>query len=79
MAEILFAPVCSNCHKVIPCNIDYEEWVEPITISKLEHIKRYNITPYSCPFCEEKFERIEMPKRLPYKNTIFEINKGETK
>ena len=75
MAEILFTPVCSNCHKFLPY-VDYEEWVELITISKFEHIKRYSITPYSCPYCGEKFTRIEMPIRLPYRNTIFDINRG---
>jgi len=74
MADILFGPVCSNCHEVLPCDIDYEEVrVESTAVSVIEPIKRYNITPYSCPFCGEKFMRIEMPTRLPYRNTIFEI------
>lgn len=76
MADILFMPVCSNCYKVLPCDIDYEEVVQPVTISKFEHIKRYNITPYSCPYCGEKFIRIEMPTRLPYRNTANEISIG---
>ena len=55
-ADILFMPVCSNCGRVINCDVTYRDslYHEP------------HINPRSCPYCNCIFESIQLT--VPSKN-----------
>lgn len=64
---IEFRPVCSVCNQEIIGIIDYN--VYDIDIDNARRLDRLGvIEPMECPHCGVKFERITIPKRLPYDN-----------
>ena len=69
MADIVFAPICSNCGLPIYMDIkvedlDYMDLEASIYENKILHHRQ--ISPYMCPNCGEYFEVVKMPTRLPY-------------
>lgn len=64
-AIIRFLPVCSNCGRVIPNEIDcQEDTYQPRRNSIF--VKECTIIPHFCPFCNAEFNQITMPTRLPF-------------
>ena len=69
MADIVFAPICSNCGLPIYVDItvedlNYIDQQASIYENKILHHRR--ISPYMCPNCGAYFEVVKMPTRLPY-------------
>lgn len=64
---IEFRPVCSKCNQEINDIIDYNEYEPDIdNARRLDHLGV--IEPMMCPHCGVKFERITVPRSLPYDN-----------
>ena len=69
MADIVFAPICSNCGLPIYMDINVEDldYINSVGLSHeskiLHHIQ---ISPSVCPNCGEHFTLVKMPTRLPY-------------
>ncbi len=64
---IEFRPVCSECNRKIIGIIDYNEYALDIDNLRWPDLVGV-IKPKMCPHCGVKFERITIPKRLPYDN-----------
>ena len=69
MADIVFAPICSNCGLPIYMDIDVEDldYTKP-NVSRYEDkiLHHIQISPSICPNCKTHFECVIMPTRLPY-------------
>lgn len=69
MADIVFAPICSNCGLPIYMDIEVEN-VDHINSTVFTHqsmtLHHIRISPYVCPNCKAHFECVIMPTRLPY-------------
>ena len=75
MAEILFKPICSECGKEIKAEIDYKR-TDLKVIHMPDIIPNKEISPWCCPNCLSIFNRIVMPTKLPFDNSV---NKEVTK
>jgi len=69
MADIVFAPICSNCGLPIYMdieieNLDYIKSLEATPGSRILH--HMQINPSICPNCSTYFDSVIMPTRLPY-------------
>lgn len=79
MADIVFAPICSNCGLPIYMDINVEDldYINSVALSHeskiLHHIQ---ISPSICPNCGEHFVLVKMPTRLPYEfpNDVKKLN-----
>jgi len=60
---IKFLPVCSECGHIIRQRVDCREIP---TSGICNFIARQEIEPYQCPNCEAVFERIIMPRYVPF-------------
>lgn len=76
-ASIEFVPVCSNCKHIITDLIDFRSTVTDVLVGSPEKgmekmlAPNYQIHPYSCPNCKMIFDRIALPTKLPYDNSLF--------
>ena len=74
MADILFRPICSNCHCVIDETVDYIQYED------LDHWDKecpmYHIIPYRCNNCGSVFDSIEIPTKLPFHLSV-DLSKGD--
>lgn len=69
MADIVFAPICSNCGLPIYMNIEVEDLdylKSDVSIYKDKILHHIQISPSICPNCGKYFECVIMPTRLPY-------------
>ena len=64
---IEFRPICSECNREIIGIIDYNEYELETDNMRLEDKKRI-IDPAKCPNCGAVFQKITIPKCLPYDN-----------
>lgn len=69
MADIVFAPICSNCGLPIYMDINITD-LDYMNSFGLTHETRIlhhiQISPSVCPNCGKHFELIKMPTQLPY-------------
>ena len=69
MADIVFAPICSNCGLPIYMDIgvEYLDYINSVGVTRNSKIlHRIQISPHMCPNCGEYFTCVIMPTRLPY-------------
>lgn len=67
MADILFRPICSNCHCIIDETVDYQEIdFSSLRVDWKHYARMYHIIPYACKNCGSIFDSIEIPTKLPF-------------
>lgn len=63
--SIEFLPVCSECGHIIRERVNYDE--TPTRVGCISnYISRGEIEPHVCPNCGVVFERIILPRDLPF-------------
>lgn len=68
MADIVFAPICSNCGLPIYMDIEveYSDYLKDLLTPESKILHHIQISPSVCPNCGTYFECVIMPTRLPY-------------
>lgn len=68
MADIVFAPICSNCGLPIYMDIEVEDldYMKDVFNPKSKILHHIQISPSVCPNCGAHFTLVKMPTRLPY-------------
>lgn len=61
MANIVFLPVCSVCNAIIYDEVNYHRR-EPSMLGLFDNAV---ISPCKCPVCNNSFDKIVMPTKLP--------------
>lgn len=69
MADIVFAPICSNCGLPIYMDIEVEDLdylKSDVSVYEGAILHHIQVSPHVCPNCGAYFKVVKMPTRLPY-------------